>query len=38
MTPSYVGVRYDEHARAHGHVESYFLKANDPASRRALWI
>ena len=39
MTPSYVGVRYDEHAQhAHGHVESYFLKANDPASRRALWI
>jgi Tocopherol cyclase len=34
---SYVGARYDQAARR-GHVESYFLKANDPSSRRALWL
>ena len=33
----YAGVRY--RARApHGHVESYFLKANDLEGRRALWL
>jgi len=37
LTPSLAGVRYDETAR-HGHVESYFLKANDPAGDRALWV
>jgi hypothetical protein len=37
LLPSYVGARYDSRA-LHGHVESYFLKANDPRSRRALWI
>ncbi len=35
--PDWNAVRYDP-AAAHGHVESYFLKANDPAGRRALWI
>lgn len=33
----WAGLRYDAHARV-GHVESWFLKANDPAGRRALWI
>jgi hypothetical protein len=37
MATNYEGVRYDASAK-HGHVESYFLKANDPKSRRALWI
>jgi hypothetical protein len=32
------GLRYEgPHARR-GHVESWFLKANDPASRRAIWL
>jgi len=35
--PNYEGVRYRANAK-HGHVESYFLKANDPQSRRALWL
>ena len=30
-------VRFDPAARR-GHVESYFLKANDPAGDRAIWI
>jgi len=30
-------VRYDPASRA-GHVESYFIKANDPAGERAIWI
>src|SRR5438046_2552815 len=34
---SHVGVRYTPPA-PRGHVESYFLKANDPARRRALWL
>jgi hypothetical protein len=34
---SYAGVRYRRGSR-HGHVESYFLKANDPEGRRALWL
>jgi hypothetical protein len=33
---SLVGVRYA--ADGKGHVESYFLKANDPHSRRAIWL
>jgi hypothetical protein len=31
------GVRFDPAARR-GHVESYFLKANDPAGERAIWL
>lgn len=31
------GVRFDP-ARSRGHVESYFLKINDPARPRALWV
>jgi hypothetical protein len=34
---SLVGVRYSP-TSPRGHVESYFLKANDPSSRRALWL
>jgi hypothetical protein len=34
---NYVGVRYAPPARR-GHVESYFLKANDPERRRAIWL
>jgi hypothetical protein len=36
----YLGVRYEPGSRAsqRGHVESYFLKANDPHRRRALWL
>jgi hypothetical protein len=30
-------VRYDP-ASSRGHVESYFVKANDPTGRRALWL
>lgn len=33
----YAGVRYRRDAR-HGHVESYFIKANDPSGPRALWV
>jgi hypothetical protein len=33
---SLVGVRYAADGR--GHVESYFLKANDPHARRAVWL
>jgi hypothetical protein len=38
------GVRYDARAAAarasggHGHLESWFLKANDPRGRRAVWL
>jgi hypothetical protein len=32
------GLRYEGALARHGHVESWFLKANDPASRRALWL
>jgi hypothetical protein len=32
----HVGVRYS--GGTAGHVESYFLKANDPKSRRAVWL
>jgi hypothetical protein len=40
---SLVGLRYAPErqsrlARPRGHVESYFLKANDPRSRRAVWL
>ncbi len=31
------GVRFDS-ARSRGHVESYFLKVNDPVRPRALWL
>ncbi len=35
----YEGVRFDPSARAkRGHVESYFLKINDPKGERALWV
>jgi hypothetical protein len=30
-------VRFDRRA-GRGHVESYFVKANDPAGRRAIWL
>lgn len=30
-------LRFDG-SRTHGHVESYFLKLNDPTGRRALWL
>lgn len=33
----YAGVRYQPDAR-HGHVESYFIKANDPRGARAVWL
>jgi hypothetical protein len=33
----YAGVRYRPGA-PRGHVESYFLKANDPDGRRAIWL
>lgn len=33
-----LGARYSPERGAKGHVESYFLKANDPRSRRALWL
>jgi len=37
MKASYEGVRFDaKHPRPH--VESYFLKANDPKRARAIWI
>jgi hypothetical protein len=35
---SWDGVRYDEQRSSHGHVESYFLKVNDPSGERALWV
>ena len=38
MDATYLGVRYPGRAAQHGHVESYFVKANDPKSRRALWL
>lgn len=31
-------VRFDPRARGRGHVESYFLKANEPNGERALWV
>ncbi len=37
MSQEYAGVRYRPQA-PHGHVESYFLKANDPEGRRAVWL
>lgn len=33
----YEGVRFDPRSRR-GHVESYFLKINDPKQERALWV
>jgi hypothetical protein len=32
------GLRYESARAAQGHVESWFLKANDPGSRRAIWL
>lgn len=32
------GLRYQGDAARPGHVESWFLKANDPESRRAFWL
>src|ERR1700677_164703 len=32
------GLRYEGARARKGHVESWFLKANDPRSRRALWL
>jgi hypothetical protein len=32
------GLRYQGGRARHGHVESWFLKANDPRSRRAIWL
>src|SRR5580692_9873283 len=37
MARTPAGVRYRK-AAPHGHVESYFLKANDPGGARALWL
>lgn len=37
MRSRYEGVRFDL-SEPRPHVESYFLKANDPKARRALWI
>jgi hypothetical protein len=37
MMPDPNAVRFDPNARR-DHVESYFLKANDPAGDRAIWI
>ncbi len=32
------GLRYEGARARHGHVESWFLKANDPRSRRSIWL
>jgi hypothetical protein len=32
------GLRYEGASARRGHVESWFLKANDPHSRRAIWL
>ena len=37
VPPSLLGVRYRADA-SKGHVESWFLKANEPDGRRALWV
>lgn len=37
VPPSLLGLRYRA-AASKGHVESWFLKANEPAGRRALWV
>jgi len=36
-TQDYAGTRFDP-AAPRPHVESYFLKANEPSGRRALWV
>jgi hypothetical protein len=36
-SPDWNALRFDPRARR-GHVESYFIKANDPGGERALWI
>ncbi len=41
VDPAWGGVRYDAartRSSRHGHIESWFLKANDPNARRALWL
>ena len=35
--PDWNAIRFDAE-RPRGHVESYFVKANDPQGRRALWL
>ena len=37
VPPSLLGLRYRAGA-SNGHVESWFLKANEPDGRRALWV
>ena len=37
MTADWNAVRYDP-AKSVDHVESYFMKLNDPSGRRALWL
>jgi hypothetical protein len=32
------GIRFDPARSPRGHVESWFLKANDPRGRRAIWL
>jgi hypothetical protein len=36
--PAWSGVRYDPARARRGHVESWFVKANDPSARRAIWL
>jgi hypothetical protein len=38
LKDTYAGVRYRERGALHGHVESYYMKANDPEGQRALWL
>ena len=38
VPPSLLGLRYRAGASKGGHVESWFLKANEPDGRRALWV
>jgi len=35
---AWAGVRFDPTRARRGHVESWFLKANDPRARRAVWL
>jgi hypothetical protein len=35
---AWAGVRFDPALAHRGHVESWFLKANDPHGRRAIWL
>jgi len=36
--PGWAGARYDPARARHGHVESWFLAAADPARPRAIWL